>query len=366
MNKERFTLDCVVHPGETLKEELEARFMTQDDLALRTGLTAKHISEIINQKAGITSDVAIKLEMVLGITASFWNNLDSNYSEFLARKKQESELKNAISFLKDIPYRTMIKRNWIPNRENKRHILEEVFKFLGFNDAKGFNSYIEELATSFRLDNNCDHNVKQLAIWLRKGEIEGLKNYLECYNKKNLENAFSSIKELSKEEDSSIFIPELKNILSKCGISFVVIEEFDKTRICGSARWFENNKKALIQLSGRGKTNDRFWFNLFHEIGHIYLNHSPKKIYINLSERGFDTGIEEEKAADRFAANILIDHKLYEIFEKKNDFSEKSIKNFAEENGVAPAIVLGKLQHHKKIRYDTSLNHLKVFYTFKY
>ena len=80
-----FQPDYAVPPGETLKETLETIGMSQAELAERTGRPKKTINEIIMGKAAITSETALQLERVLGVPASFWNNLERNYQERLAR-----------------------------------------------------------------------------------------------------------------------------------------------------------------------------------------------------------------------------------------------------------------------------------------
>ncbi len=81
--------DYAVLPGESLSEVLESLSMTQADLANRMGRPLKTINEIIKGKAAITADTALQLERVLGVPASFWINLERNYREALARKKDQ-------------------------------------------------------------------------------------------------------------------------------------------------------------------------------------------------------------------------------------------------------------------------------------
>lgn len=76
-----------LHPGEMLLEYLEARDMTQVDLARRTGLTPKHICEVTKCRSRITLDMALRLEPVLGRPAHFWTALQQNYDLAKARLK---------------------------------------------------------------------------------------------------------------------------------------------------------------------------------------------------------------------------------------------------------------------------------------
>ncbi len=61
--------------------------MSQSELARRMGRPVKTINEIVNGKAAITPDTALQLELTLGISATFWNNLEAAYREHLARER---------------------------------------------------------------------------------------------------------------------------------------------------------------------------------------------------------------------------------------------------------------------------------------
>lgn len=84
-------LSCnyIIHPGETLAEVLEDREMTRRELAVRTGMTEKHISTVIRGRKSISAALAGKLEYALGIETSFWMNLQANYDRELVKYKGE-------------------------------------------------------------------------------------------------------------------------------------------------------------------------------------------------------------------------------------------------------------------------------------
>ena len=79
--KRSFFPNILIHPWISLKDILEAEDMTQKDLFLRTEISEKHISNIIQGKANITPDTALKLEKVFWISAEYWNNLQKAYDE---------------------------------------------------------------------------------------------------------------------------------------------------------------------------------------------------------------------------------------------------------------------------------------------
>lgn len=78
-------LDLLVHPGETIKEILDERIMTQEELAIRTGYSPKHISEVVRGKKDISSEFANRLEYALSIPAHFWMNLQGIYDKEVKR-----------------------------------------------------------------------------------------------------------------------------------------------------------------------------------------------------------------------------------------------------------------------------------------
>ena len=79
-----------VPPGETIKEQLEERGLSQKEFAVRMGMSEKHISHLIHGDVQLNPDVAVRLEMVLGIPAKFWNNLEAIYREKIIKAKEEN------------------------------------------------------------------------------------------------------------------------------------------------------------------------------------------------------------------------------------------------------------------------------------
>ncbi len=81
--------DFVSHPGATLKDALDEIGLTQSELATRMRRPVETISEIINGKATLTPETATQLELVLGISANFWNTREKTYREFLTLKEHQ-------------------------------------------------------------------------------------------------------------------------------------------------------------------------------------------------------------------------------------------------------------------------------------
>lgn len=81
--------NLAIPPGETLAEEIEARGMTQRELAAKIGRPPQAVNEIIRGKKTITAETALALEDALdGISAKFWLNLQADYDLTLARQRR--------------------------------------------------------------------------------------------------------------------------------------------------------------------------------------------------------------------------------------------------------------------------------------
>ena len=61
--------DHATPPGETLRQVLEDLHLTQLDLAHRTGLSTKHVNQVIQGSAPLTQETALSLERVTGVPA---------------------------------------------------------------------------------------------------------------------------------------------------------------------------------------------------------------------------------------------------------------------------------------------------------
>ena len=73
-----------IHPGETLREDLDALGMSAAELARRTDIPADRIVRILDGRSAVTGDIALRLGRHFGTTAGFWLNLQKLYELRLA------------------------------------------------------------------------------------------------------------------------------------------------------------------------------------------------------------------------------------------------------------------------------------------
>lgn len=82
-----------VHPGEILREDyIKQRGLTVTEVAKGLGIARTNLSAIINERAGISPEMAVKLSEAFGNTTQFWVNLQKNYEVWHAERKVNRQI----------------------------------------------------------------------------------------------------------------------------------------------------------------------------------------------------------------------------------------------------------------------------------
>ena len=340
--------DMPIPPGEVLEEELEARGMTQRELAARLGRPAQTINEIIRAKKSITPETALGLAAVLGIDAQYWINLESEYRMTLARKREQDMIQANVKWLDHYPVREMLRRGWIEAGWDRPSRLKALMNFLGVAVAEP-QAY--QKAAGFRITEAAQHQISlgALAAWLRKGELDAHEIETASYSTENFKKALTGIRKLTVKEPED-FLPSMTRLCAKSGVAFCPVQELPKSGANGATRWL-SDRKALIQISLRNKWADIFWFTFFHEAYHVLRHRAHRRFLID----GLDSDPEVaglEADADTFARDFLIPPREWKVFCEGFDFSSHSVRKFARSVGIAPFIVVGRLQKEKYIHYS--------------
>jgi HTH-type transcriptional regulator/antitoxin HigA len=330
--------DYAVAPGETLRELLEERGMSQRDLARRSGLSPKHVNKLLQGLVPLSADVAVRLERVTGTPARLWNALEAGYRSDLERIRSKRDLSADVMWLRDFPVRELVRRDILPAEpSNEVSRLEQLLALFGVASVDTWDDVYADLACAFRTTKAYEAKPKALATWLRLGEIAAQDIYCEPYDRKLLEAALPSLRELTLL-DAEAFREQMRDICAACGVAVVFVPELPGSRASGVARWL-TPAKALIQLSFRYRTDDHLWFTFFHEIAHI-LRHGKTDVWIETTSSPDNP---REAEADSFARDTLIpraDARQLPTLKTLDD-----VQRYADKIGIAPGIVVGRLQH---------------------
>jgi HTH-type transcriptional regulator/antitoxin HigA len=332
----RYEPDVVLPPGDTLAEVLDEAGMTQAELAKRTGLSTKHINQIVNGSAPVTTETALLLERATGVAARVWSNLEIAYREHESRRQEEARLIADLDWLEELPINELIRRGWINKAASPIERLRSVCRFFGVANRAAWDALWHK-PTAYRTSKAFTSHPGAVAAWLRIGEVRAASMECKPFNRANLSALIDDLRVLTRDPEPRSWWSELVDKCADAGVAVVGEPEIKGARINGAARWLSPDK-ALVQLSLRHRWNDIFWFTFFHEIGHLLL-HSKKDTFIN--DVGAHSGVEQE--ADGFASQVLIP-RGYEA-ELADLVTLSDVEQFAERLGVAPGIVVGRLQH---------------------
>ncbi len=316
--------------------------MSQTELAKRMGKTLKSVNEILSDSAdvAITPDTALQLERTLGLPASFWLKREQAYQEVKARKREREQRQREIGWLDSLPLRDLRRRGYLSMPRRSPEAVREALSFFGVASVECWNLFWSRAEVDYRMSGAFASEVGHLAAWLRCGELEAQKISCDPYDPKTFETALRQIRKLTTAPVEEIH----KGIVTNCaeaGVAAVFVAEFPKTHLSGAARWICGGRRPVIQLSLRHKTDDHLWFTFFHEACHI-LRHGKKGIYVD-DKRPEGARIEQE--ANHFARSILIPEGEYSTFIRDREkFYPEDIQKFARAVGIAPGLVVGRLQ----------------------
>lgn len=334
-------------PGETIREQLEDRSMSQKEFAARMEMSEKHISRLINGDVQLTPDVAMRLEMVLGLPASFWMRLESIYREKLIRVQAENEMDEDLDLLKKFPYSEMAKNGWVEETRVPKERVRSIRKFFEVVRLGLVLQTVPQIAC--RKLGEGEKSDYALVAWAQKAKIEARSIETRPINIEKLVEFLPSIRRMTTQ-DPSVFCSELVEGLKECGIALVFLPHIGGSFLHGAT--FYDKSKIVVGMTVRGKDADKFWFSLFHELGHIVLGH--------ISQANGTTD-EDEREADAFARNELIPEEKFQQFVASHRFDADSITSFADEIEIDKGIVVGRLQKEGYILFST-FNYLKTKY----
>ncbi len=345
--------DLIIHPGETIADILEERNITQAELAVRTGVSTAFVSKVISGQKDISAKFAQALEYALGVSKSFWLNLQANYdAELLGFYEDNSiteEEQVARKSLTEI-IRYLRQRGMIPARETTGASILSLRRILQISNLGNLKNLIT--VGAFRMSVTAKTDPYVLGAWIRLCQLSADDAGISARFEPEMVSALTdTLKEIMLENYSDL-PSRLKKTMADYGIDFSVVRNFRGAPVQG---YIVRHSSGIYQmvLTIRGAYADIFWFSLFHELGHIVDGDLGKGA--KLIDGGGDG--QKEERADRFAADQLIDPVAYRRFLETGDFGIESILSFANMQNVLPCVVIGRLQKEKRLDYNLFSNY---------
>lgn len=352
--------DYGVPPGWVLGERLEAQGMSQAELARRCGRSPKLISEIVAGKAPIESETALQFERVLGVDAGIWLGIESAYRLHKARETEAAAAGAAAEWAKAFPIRELVKRGCFPRPASNADAVSALLAFFRVASVEAWTARYGQANAAYRHSPSFKSDEAPLATWLWLGTLQAEGQDCADYDESRFKAAVQDIRVWTREPVLEA-LRQATALCNRAGVALALVPPLPKAALSGAARWL-SPRKAVIQLSARHKSDDHLWFSFFHEAAHILL-HSRRSVFVD-GKSGDSTDIERE--ADMWASDALIPRRTWDRFIASSlSYGERDVRAFAEEQGIAPGIVVGMLQHRRLLPWGTRLNRLKVRLTWK-
>jgi addiction module HigA family antidote len=347
----------VAHPGETVVDYLEFNGWSQRDLARRTGITPKTISEICNGKAPISPPTSLALEKVFQRPAHFWLNLQRQFEEAEARRHATAKLEQWKEWAGRFPLTEMKRYRWLGTEVSELSKVDALLSFFGVSSPESWNSVWQATNVAYRQTRRFRTSVEAISAWVRAAELEAtqLEVKVEEFDEDRLRSSLNALRKQTRKTPDK-FIPEVQALCANAGVAVVWVPELSHTGISGCARWL-TEKKALIGLTLRYKTDDQLWLTFFHEVGHLLLHRKQHDFILDnaakdLADQVIDPQMQKkEEEASRFAADTLIPPDVLFGFIQEGNFTSEAIHRIADELGIGPGIVVGRLQSEGLLKY---------------
>ncbi len=352
---QNFQPDWASPPGATIADILRERGVSAAQFGKQLGLSPEQVADLFQGRAHITLGIARRLEDVLGGSVEFWMSRDFQYRDDISRSHAAEA-----QWLSELPLSDMTKFGWIKPMRQSSGELQESLRFFGVSSVSAWHHTYQRLEkmVAFRRSQSFGSRPAAVAAWLRQGEIEAESIDCRPWSSGLFGESLTRIRSLTRRKDPRQFIPELQEMCANSGVAVAVVRAPSGCPASGATR-FLSRQKALLLLSFRYLSDDQFWFSFFHEAGHLLL-HGENGFFLEGME---GTNSEQEQEANEFAGRTLVpaefQARLFSL-----PANTESVIRFAVRVGVSPGVIVGQLQHYKKLHHG-QLNTLKRRFTWE-
>ena len=342
-----------VAPGEYLEEWIDEQGLSQQRVADLLGSSRKQVNEIVNGRAPVTYDTAIRLERVVGIPAESWLRYEAAYRADLARIADQENLAahadeidpNAVAYLRSLG----------ATKATRRTPGVLVSDFLAFHRCGTWEAYVHlyetastgDYALAALKESGAMIDATVLTTWLRAAELaepfERGRGY--TYDPNRLSDALPRLRSRAAAPDA-MMLRDIANMLADVGVVFMVVEPPKMFPLLGMTRWIDK-RVPVIQQTGRwGKDGFVIW-TLFHELGHV-LNDPRGEMHLEYSTEK-KRNSAAEKSANAFAMDVLFGESGIDPFDGLT--RERDIADVARRLGIAPGVAVHQMHRRRLLDY---------------
>mgnify|MGYP002078650450 CR=1 FL=1 len=330
----------VFPPGEFLREELEARDWSQQELADILDRPPRLVSELIAGKRAITPETAKGLGEAFGTSPEYWMNLESQYQLSKVTVPNDNVARKARLYTQ-FPVREMLRRGWVRASESIE-VLEQ--RFCEFFDIADVTATPQLSHAAKKTHAMADTTPLQLA-WLFRVRAIASQQVVPTYSKAKLLSAIEKLRALILAPEEIRNVPR---ILAEAGVRLVFVETLVGSKMDGACFWLDSNA-PVVGMTLRFDRIDNFWFVLRHELEHVLREDGKAE-----NRAVIDTDVGDSKAdlpecerlANAAGADFCVPKAELDDFVARVQpyFSEERVLRFAQRIQVHPGLVVGQLQ----------------------
>lgn len=323
-----------IDPVDAIRFRMEQQGLLPRDLVPYLGSRAK-VSEVLSKKRELTLSMIRALHSGLGIPA---DALLGEGSSMLLDDVAQIDWEK-------FPLREMAARGWIKAtavdiRERAEELVREFLAPIG---TPALNLALYRKSDHVRSARTMD--LHALGAWTARvmSVAEGQTGIAQ-YRPGTITPAFMrEFAQLSTNEKAPLIAREA---LAHHGIALVIEPHLPRTHLDGAAM-LSSSGMPVIALTLRYDRLDNFWFSLFHELAHVakHLGVGSQRFFDDL-ETGSGTDPREVEA-DAVAGEALIPEGAWTRSEARVLPTPDAAEELANELGIHPAIVAGRIQHHR-------------------
>ncbi len=351
-----FTADWFSKPGDSVRSQMARRQITADRVAEHLDGGIVTLKGLLAGTTAVDERHARSLSVALGGTAGFWLRRQANYDEAMERavdRTMDDDAEVSAWLQLQVPGDRPRGRM---SAATRRVELRRRLSFFNVGTMDAWHARYGRICsdTLFRTSQAFESEDSAVLMWLRSGEIGTDVISTRPWNAGNLQDRLDEIRKLSQVRQPARFLPKLKTLCAEAGVAVVTKRAPERCRASGASRMVAPDK-AMILLSFRGLSDDRFWFTVFHEIGHLLLHGARTFVDADMEELD-----QSEREANEFAARVIIPDNRVERFGNLTR-NRDDVVRFSVETDVSPGLTVGQMQHRRMIG-PTEMNYLKRFW----
>lgn len=325
-----------------LQAELEKRAWAQADLARVLNWPVQTVSEVMQAKRRIDAAMALDLQVLTGRSAEEWLAVQIGQDLEEARRKfagsERLTMIGARAELEEaVPVRELIRRG-VVSATNPVDQAEEVRRLIGEDRTFGASAKRSKNALPF---------TRAQTAWIALARSQARSVKVATFNRDAFESMVADLPRVVTEPDDFETLPQR---FAGVGVALVHVKPFPGGRIDGVSLQIEDH--PMIALSGRGKRLDKVLFALLHECAHVAQGHWMKAPRVH--EAG-DEKVVGDHAVEESVSALAESWCFPNGLAVNRSLTKQAVADLARANGVAPALVVGHLQHHRALEWSTAL-----------